>query len=255
MTTARLVALGASNLTRLALGVLDAARRRAGGPIEAHLALGHGRSYGIASRVLWRGLDGIDGCGLWPRLEQFAPAPTTGLLMDVGNDLVYGVPVPQTLAWVERSLARLRPHCDRLAVVGLPLASIATLTPRRFAVFRRIVLPSCRLELPAIGPLAAELHRGLAALADAHGATFHELPGAWYGLDPIHIRRRFARGAIAAWLGVGEGAPQPAPRLDTLPRRVALTFAAPDQRVLFGRRRQHPQPVRRWRDGTTLSLW
>lgn len=249
----RLVALGASNLTRLALTVLDAARAAAGGPVDAQMALGHGRSYGGRCSVLGRGLGGIDTCGLWDHLASAPRMPTSALLMDVGNDLLYGVAPEQIATWVERCLGRLRPHCDRLSVVGLPLASIARLSPRHFAIFRRIIAPQSRLDLAGARAGAEQLNARLRQLAAAHGAHYHDLPGAWYGLDPIHVRRRFAPMAAATWLGTPRGnAPR---RLDSLARRLGFLFAAPAERTLFGKVRHRAQPTRRWADGTTISLW
>lgn len=79
----RLVAVGASNLARLALPLLDAARARCGGAVEAWFALGRGRSFGLRSRLLGRGLGSIRDSGQWERLPHLPPAPTTALLMDV----------------------------------------------------------------------------------------------------------------------------------------------------------------------------
>ena len=62
----RVVLLGASNLTRGISTVVGTARRLLGPMPHVFVAYGHGRSYGVRSRVLIRGLPGILNCGLWP---------------------------------------------------------------------------------------------------------------------------------------------------------------------------------------------
>jgi hypothetical protein len=251
--TSRFVALGASNLARLALVLLDAARDAAQGAVEAHAALGRGRSYGMPTRLLGRGLDGIDGCGLWPALAAAPPRPTFALVMDVGNDLLYGVEVERMLGWVASALQRLQAPTTRLAVVGLPMPTLRNLAPWRFRLVRSLLVPSCRLSLPQVLDRAERLHAGLGALAAAHGAMFHAPPAEWYGFDPVHVRRACWPAAARTWLGTGDDTSQPA--LDGALARLRFLFAAPATRSLFGRVHHAEQPQRRWTDGTTLSLW
>jgi hypothetical protein len=66
----RIVALGASNLTRGFHTLVSAARTAWGPEIEILAALGHGRPYGGPSRFLVRGLPGILESGVWRALES-----------------------------------------------------------------------------------------------------------------------------------------------------------------------------------------
>ena len=61
MTTdvGRIVALGASNLTRGFQTLVSTARGAWGPYVEVLAALGHGRSYGAPSRLVFRTLPGI----------------------------------------------------------------------------------------------------------------------------------------------------------------------------------------------------
>jgi hypothetical protein len=248
----RFVAVGASNLTRMALALLDAARAVAGGPVEAHMALGHGRSYGQPSRVLGRGLGSIVDSPLWSTMATAPKLPTTALLMDVGNDLMYGSDVARILGWVDRTLMQLTAFADRLVVVGLPLPAIEKLGAFRFGMVRRILVPGSPLTLATAKSGSASLHAGLTERAAALGATFHAPPDDWYGIDPIHIRRRWIRRAAAAWLG-DEGVP--IQRCDGMLARWRFLLAAPAERSWFGRARRREQPARTWPDGSSLSLW
>jgi hypothetical protein len=248
----RLIALGASNLTRGAGWLIAAAQQQASAPVEVFAALGHGRSYGIATRLLGRGLPGIDGCGLWAALDRAPPLPATGLLMDVGNDLLYGVEVPTILGWVERALARLRPRVQRLAVAELPMHNLRRLGPKRYTLFRSLLFPRCRVPLPAMLQQAELLNRGLEQLAERHGAVSCQLRPEWYGIDPIHILRRCWPDFCRELLGMAGAA---APGAARLSQRLRLLLAAPAQRSWFGRERHALQPSLRWPDGATVSLW
>ncbi|GAG37532.1 unnamed protein product, partial [marine sediment metagenome] len=99
-------------------------------------ALGHGRSYGQTSCVLGRYLPGILECGLWRDLAQQPALPTRALVTDIGNDLVYHVPVEQVTRWVAECLERLAPHCDEIAISQLPLESVRRVGKGRYFIFR-----------------------------------------------------------------------------------------------------------------------
>ncbi len=105
---ARVIALGASNLTRGFRTVVSAARAAWGPEVQVLAALGHGRSYGAPSRVVFRTLPGILESGLWRTLESLPALPTRALVADVGNDILYGLSAERILAWVEEALSRLQ---------------------------------------------------------------------------------------------------------------------------------------------------
>lgn len=249
----RFVALGASNLARMALPLVDAVRAAAAGPVEVQAALGRGRSYGVRSQLFGRGLGGIDASDIWRALAAAPPMPTQALVMDVGNDLLYEVDPARVLAWVDTALQRLRAVTPHIALVGLPLPTLRAMAPWRFRLIRSLLVPGCHLSQSQLLAAAERLHDGLAALAAAHGAAFHPPPPHWYGFDPIHVRPRCWREALRTWLG-SDPAPA-APRCDGRLARLRFLFAAPAERTLFGRRRRHAQPSRRFGDGSTLSLW
>lgn len=253
-TPVRLLATGASNLARMALSLLDAGRAAVGGPVEAHFALGRGRAYCVPSRLLGRGLGDLVRSPLWPALASRPPAPTTAVLMDVGNDLLYGVPVPRILAAVDTVLGRFVAMQARIVVIGLPIAAIAALPRWRFGLVKRVLVPRSPLTWQQAIDGSHALHDGLAERARRLGATFHAPRGEWYGLDPVHVRTRHWPAAAGQWLDRAT-APVPAPACDGRLARLRLLGAAPAERSWFGRTRHRPQPWRTWPCGTTLSLW
>lgn len=254
---ARLVALGASNLTLLLPSLVRCARARAGGPVQVFAAQGFGRSYGMRSKFLVRSLPGIDQCGLWAALAEQPPLPTTGLVMDVGNDVLYDVDVPTILAWVERALVRLRPQVQRLVVGGLPphLDRVGRL---RYGIVRTVIVPGC--PVPRVEALrrAEALREGLAALALRHGAELVPMRPEWYGVDPIHVRRRHWRDVAAALLGASapvatNGAHHA--RAVRVPSSLRVCWAGPQQRRIFGVERRAAQPSVHLPDGSTIATY
>ena len=152
MTTdvGRIVALGASNLTRGFQTLVSTARGAWGPYVEVLAALGHGRSYGAPSRLVFRTLPGILESGLWRELESRPQVPTRALVTNVGNDILYSFSAEKTLAWVAEALGRLARFTRDIVVTDLPLASIRRLSRTKFLVFRSILAPSCRLSLAQV---------------------------------------------------------------------------------------------------------
>ena len=254
---ARLVVLGASNLSRGLPRLVAAARGRTGRPVECFAAAGHGRSYGATSRVAWRRLPSILGCGLWRSLDR-APAAAgapLALITDVGNDLLYGFPPDEVAGWVAVAAGRLLDRGARLAITRLPMASIARVGPVRFRSLKTLYVPGCRLRLDELQTAAARLDDRLAALADAHGAALVGQPGAWYGLDAIHVRRRHLdvlwEEVCQAW-GLPPG---PRQRGATVADWMRIGLRGAEVRVLAGSVRLTPQPAVRLRDGSRVWLY
>lgn len=186
------VVLGASNVSRGLARLSAVACGRCTGPVELVVAAGHGRSYGVNSRVALRRLPSILASGLWRTLDRHRAdaARPLALVTDIGNDLLYGFPAAVVADWVGECLRRFSDLGARIAITRLPLASVTAVGPARYRVFRSLVVPGCRLSLAAVKDAAGDLDARIAALAAEHAAALIEQPGCWYGLDPIHPRRR-----------------------------------------------------------------
>jgi hypothetical protein len=184
----RIIALGASNLTRGLHAVVATARAQHGRDVEVLAALGHGRSYGADSRFIARTLPGILQCELWPTLEALPAAPTLAVVSDVGNDILYGFPPTQIVAWVADAIGRLQHHAQEIVLAGLPRVADLNVSVAKFTLMRTLLFPRCRLTLGEVSDAAAQVEDGLAALAKARGLRFVEMRREWYGVDPIHIK-------------------------------------------------------------------
>jgi len=252
----RVVLLGASNLALYLPRVVSLAREALAGPLEVFAAAGLGRSYGEWTRVLGRELPGVTGCGLWEALRSAhdeRPLPTVALVVDVGNDLVYGAQAERVAGWVETCLAQLGEIGARSIVTLLPLPSIEALGRARFGFVRAILFPSHPIQLADVRREARALQEKLVALATEHDAAPVVQQGAWYGIDPIHIRMTRAS---RAWSTVLEAWGPPAGNAALSPdERRRLRRARPALRRTRGRDRTNEQPSCQLDDGTTLALY
>jgi hypothetical protein len=233
----RVVALGASNLTRGLETVVSTARTAWGSDVEVVGALGHGRSYGVESRLAIRTLPGILESGLWDALSALPPATTRGLVTDVGNDILYEFPAATVLAWVEEAVDRLQDVTDDIVMTDLPLHTIRNLSTPAFLMFRSIFAPKCRLSLAQVVDTAEWVNEGLASMAKSKGLHFVRMEPEWYGLDPIHIRPGWWHPAWQQILGHETHVRNDATWLEGL----NLYFLPPERQWLFGFERTSPQ--------------
>jgi hypothetical protein len=175
--------------------------------------------------------------------------PARALVTDVGNDILYGFPPGQTLAWIDDAIRRLREHTGDIVVTGLPMTSIRRVSPAKFKVFCAVLAPSCTLPLHDVVERAAAVDAGLAKLAAEHGAQFVPLDPAWYGLDPIHIRRRHWRGAWQRILGTDV-------TLRAAPIEALRLYAMRSERESwFGKERRTAQTGRAFSSGARVWLY
>ncbi len=252
----RLLALGASNLTRGLQEVVELADELGGPELEIVAALGHGRSYGIPSRVVVGGLPGILGGVLWARLERAGPAPAKALVTDVGNDILYGVATGQILDWVEECVARLQRSGARVVITGLPLESIRAQSPAAFLLFRSLLVPACRLSQALVLASAEQLAAGLESLASRRGATYLRPNPEWYAIDPIHIKPGQWASAFREMLLAGEADLAPAaPRARARMGWLRLYAALPERVSFFGIPVRCRQPALQTARGSLLWLF
>ncbi|MCA9285640.1 MAG: hypothetical protein KDA22_10515 [Phycisphaerales bacterium] len=256
---ARAVVLGASNVSRGISTIVESIRRTLGSNVEILVAAGHGRSYGIDSRVLARSVPSILDCGLWSWLASAPPVPSYALVCDVGNDILYGQPSATILAWVEACLSRIRQVSASVAIVGLPMDRLRRLSPIGFRVLSTLLYPTHRVTFEAAFAAAERVDRGLADLARDHGARLVVPSDGLYGLDPIHVRTRqapaFWRDVLAAWRP--DLAPADVPGR-SLRRWIAIRSRLPQSCRILGvpiGGREAPPGEARFAGGTVVRLF
>ncbi len=183
----RIILLGASNLTLSLRLAIQAIQQRLDSPSEVLVAVGHGRAYGICSSIMQRKLPGILDSGLWTQLAVSEPLPSYALLTDIGNDILYELLPGQILSSIERCIDQLQQQSAQIVMTNLPLASIESLTERRYLFFRNIFYPFCQLSRDITVQRARELHAGLITLAARKNITLYEQDPHWFGPDGIHV--------------------------------------------------------------------
>jgi hypothetical protein len=225
--------------------------------VEVRGALGHGRSYGMRSRILVRAIPGILESGLWAALAGAEPRSTTALVTDVGNDVAYGVEPDTIVSWVEECVIRLQQLGAEILLTDLPTVSLASLGRLRYQVFRRLLVPSCRLDLDEVRRRAGRVVEGLAALCRRRGVRLFHLRDEWYGVDPIHIRRRLWGTAWTEILATAAGSAQRADgdRIAARSDWLRCYLARPETEWLLGLRRRRRQPALTLETGSQLFLY
>lgn len=251
----RVIVLGASNVTRGLSSFVAAARRAWGAPLDVMAAIGHGRSYGVRTVVLGRGLPGIQECRLWEELAQRPPLPTAALVTDLGNDILYGTEIPVILRWLHQCLERLQGCVDRLVVTRLPLASIEQCPDWRLRLLIPLFFPNARISPEEAWERAVELDRQLTACAGQYGAYVVQPDQHWFGWDPVHITRRRYVQAWQKYLGPWTDGNGVLPARRSWESGLALLRARPRQWTFLNVDHQRIQPCVRLADGTAISLY
>ncbi|MCH2125095.1 MAG: hypothetical protein MK165_09890 [Pirellulaceae bacterium] len=251
----RFILLGASNVVRALPTVVQTAWQSLGGPLEFVAAIGHGRSYGLDTRVLGRWLPSIHGCGIWDQLSSRRKIDSVATITDVGNDIVYGVDPTLLVEWVERCVVRLEPICKKIVLTELPLASLRKLGPKRFVLLRSLLFPRSRLDLNDALRKAEKVNQQMSVIAERHGLQLVQPAESWFGFDPIHIKRRYFEQAWRCYIPSKGDIPVNFTTFFRFRQLATIRFCTPQKRRLWGWKQQRQQPCLNWSDGSTLSFF
>lgn len=254
----RLVVLGASNIARGLASLVGVAQQELSADLDFLSASGHGRSYGLATRIPFRGLGSIVESGLWEGLALRPRLPTTALITDVGNDILYGQDAEQISDWVAVCLERLAEFAPRLVLTELPLEVFRHVSPAKFLFFRTLMFPKSRLQLDRALATAEELNLRIQDLAARFGARCVRPASRWYGFDPIHIRYTAYEAAWRTMLagdGSSEASLAPTPIPWSPARWCTLKLLPPHERTICGWVQRRAQPALTLPDGLRVSLY
>lgn len=254
----RVCLLGASNLSLGFPFVVERCLQLFGPDADIRAAHGFGRSYGRWSNVAGplRELPGLIDSDLWEALDEAPPAENTfALVTDVGNDVAFDRHPDQIEPWVRTVLERLEGHGARILLTGLPVASLETLSPFWFAVFKRLYFPGRKSTRRELIERARELDARLERLCAERGHARFVPPREWYGVDPIHIRLGLRRSAWETILRTWGVEPRDASfRLESRAwRRMKRNH--PTRRRFLGREQRFPQPRLELAEGGRVALY
>ena len=254
----RVVLLGASNLSLGFPFVVERCLQLFGPDTDVRAAHGFGRSYGRWSNVAGpvREIPGLIESDVWKALDEAPPVERSfALVTDVGNDVAFDRLPDQIEPWVRTVLDRLEGHGARVLLTGLPVASVESLSPFWFGVFKNLYFPGRKSTRQELIERALEMDTRLVALTEERGHARFAPPGEWYGVDPIHIRlgtRRSAwREVLASW---GEQPTAADFRLDPA-SWSRLKKNHPTRRRFFGREQSFSQPRLQLAEGGQVSLY
>ncbi len=251
----RVVILGASNVTLGLSTVVATARLAWGQPLDVMAAIGLGRSYGLATNVLGRGLPGIVQCGLWEALERRTPLPTAALVTDIGNDIIYGCSVGPITRWLEICLERLANQVECLIVTRLPIDVVSAVPEWKMRLLTSLLFPSSRISHDEALDNALELDLQLVKYANRFGAYIVQPESHWYTWDPIHVARHHRAAAWQKYMTCWAHGQPPKPAARSLRRWLTLQRARPFSWKRFGFEHHCDQPTVQLADGTTVSLF
>jgi hypothetical protein len=208
----------------------------------------------MTTRVFGRTLPSIRDCELWEDWQSRDMLPSAAIVTDIGNDIMYGSSPRQISQWVQECAERLVARCERVVVTGLPLDNVTRLGPRRFKILRAILFPSSQLTLEQAIDRAIELNERVSTLAKAFNLEWTSPDPSWFGIDPIHIRRRHWSIAWEQMMHHLREADE-----NTVAERSSAVWKLRRLRAkhcwLFGVEKRHAQPVWSGSDGSCLSLY
>lgn len=251
----QIVLLGASNLVLGWPALMRSLRELTAAPLNLNVAIGMGRSYIKTSAVWFRQLPSINSSALWNHLPGDMELAPRVLITDIGNDLVYLFEPNEIASSIKRSIERILAWRSdaRIVMTGLPLDSVARIGRVRYLVARSILFPGCFLAHSTILSRSCALQKLVQDLATEYRITFVEPESHWYGVDPIHVLRKYRETAFLKYFAPFDLAPSgSAANLGTTKMRIPLPTAA--ERKVFWREKFVQQPVYQSTD-CVVSAW
>lgn len=253
----RIILLGASNLTLGLPRLVASLRAELPGIVEIVAAAGHGRSYIGWSYVVHRGLPGLRDCSLWESIEKRPPAKRTlAMFTDLGCDLFYGAKPQQIVDAVGECISRLRQISDKTIFVRPPLIPLSGVGTGRYVLVKNIFFPGPTIPWAIMKEYIHDVDTAVQQIAAASEICSVTPKAEWYGFDPIHIKTKFRDAAWSEIIESWELEPSPNLSCPTLVEALHIwTRKAAEQSLWRVIRRQSAQPVIRWSDGSSLSLF
>ncbi len=184
------ILLGASNLSRAHSGLVKNLEHNLHPRSVRFLsALGSGRGYSVEGGLLNIAYPPIKNCGLFAAAREIAVNRVVALVTDVGNDIMYGVPVEKIIADLKELFEKLHDLDADILVTPLPHRLEEGIGDFYYRCLRGISYPACRVEQGTAIAAVREINRFLHALAPDRIKLITSL-NAYYGIDMIHFSHR-----------------------------------------------------------------
>lgn len=198
---------------------------------------------------------------MWSALESVSEeseTPVYALITDIGNDIVYGVRTERLMGWIEACIERLRGLNARIVITELPEDSIDRVTPRRYEIVRRLFFARHHTPYEQVMTTSREMAAGIRELAGQPNISIAPQQGAWYGMDPIHIKYGCW---CDAWTSILSHWRDEPPTDDqnlahaSVFQWTYLRTRTPQSRGWFSWEQRGSQPCGRLRDGSSISMY
>jgi len=180
--------LGASNLAR---GYSALANCLAGSlaphPAEILHAMGPGRGYCAEGGIYNITYPPIGSCGILESASGRAPKArqVVALITDIGNDIMYGVPVSEITSCLNSLLQKLDAIGAEVFVHPIPIDFADDVSERQFRILRSIFYPNSAIDYTGAAIAVSTIND---FLRDSAGGRVHLLPNMkdFSGIDKIH---------------------------------------------------------------------
>jgi hypothetical protein len=183
-----LILLGASNLSR---GCFAFARHMKAclhpRKVEVLIASGPGRAYHASGGLLNVTYPPIQSCEIFEVAQKKSESgyQVITLVIDIGNDLMYGVSAEKVIETVQQIFSRLQSMNAKIFYVTLPVAFEKEVHPLWFYILRSILLPFSRVSYDEATMGIIKVNRFLKESACQYA---HLIPNMdrYLGFDEIH---------------------------------------------------------------------
>jgi hypothetical protein len=146
---ASIILLGASNLARGYYSLTRCIKNNLGSrPVSFFNALGPGRAYCAFGGVMNVAYPPIGSSPVFSSAKGQAHEASRkiALLTDLGNDIMYGVPVEKIVAEIRRIIRQLETMDADTLITPVPATLISQLTPARFRILKAVFFPRSAVD-------------------------------------------------------------------------------------------------------------
>jgi hypothetical protein len=142
------ILLGASNLARARFGLNQYLEKSFPNLISTSIASGPGRAYSVSAGIFGINYSPLKASPIFNlgREESSNYRQTIALISDIGNDIMYGVPVQKLIQDLENSILNLSGFCSHVFILPIPSKKIESLNHWQINILKRILFPKCTLS-------------------------------------------------------------------------------------------------------------
>jgi hypothetical protein len=142
------ILLGASNLARARYGLNQYFKKSFPNLISTSIASGPGRAYSASGGIFGINYSPLKASPIFNLGQEKSSnySLTIALICDIGNDIMYGVPIQKLIQDLENSIRDLSGFCSHIFTIPIPCKKIETLRHWQINALKRILFPKCQLS-------------------------------------------------------------------------------------------------------------